>query len=56
MNRSKVLERIQENAYQIELSKDYNISATFNVADLSPYREDEEEQRLEDESSLNRGV
>lgn len=33
----KVLERITENAYKIEVPDDYNISATFNVANLSPY-------------------
>ena len=33
----KVLERINNNAYKLELPRDYGVSATFNVADLSPY-------------------
>ena len=31
-----------ENAYKIELSGDMQISATFNVRDLTPYYEDDE--------------
>jgi hypothetical protein len=33
----KVLKRIGENAYKIELPDNYSVSTTFNVADLSPY-------------------
>ncbi|GKC03045.1 RNA-directed DNA polymerase [Tanacetum coccineum] len=33
----RVLKRINDNAYKIELPSHYNVSATFNVADLSPY-------------------
>jgi hypothetical protein len=40
----KVLQRIRENAYKIELTGDYGVSATFNVSDLSPYYEDQEDQ------------
>ena len=36
----KVLERIGDNAYKLELPGDTKISATFNVGDLSPYLED----------------
>ena len=32
----QVLERINDNAYKLDLSGEYNISATFNVSDLSP--------------------
>lgn len=32
-----MLERINDNAYKIELPGHYNVSATFNVADLSPF-------------------
>ena len=33
----QVLERINDNAYKLGLSGEYNISATFNVSDLSPF-------------------
>ena len=33
----QVLERINDNAYKLDLSGEYNVSATFNVADLSPF-------------------
>ncbi|GKB01683.1 reverse transcriptase domain-containing protein [Tanacetum coccineum] len=33
----RVLKRINDNAYKIELPSHYNVLATFNVADLSPY-------------------
>ena len=40
----RVLQRIGENAYKIELPGDYGVSATFNVSNLSPYYEDQEHQ------------
>ena len=33
----QVLERINDNAYKLDLPGEYNISATFNVFDLSPF-------------------
>ena len=33
----QVLERINDNAYKLDLPGEYNVSATFNIADLSPY-------------------
>lgn len=36
-----VLERINDNAYKSELPSHYNVSATFNVAYLSPFVPDE---------------
>ncbi|XP_012439912.1 uncharacterized protein LOC105765390 [Gossypium raimondii] len=33
----QVLERINENSYKLDLPGDYNISASFNVVDLSPF-------------------
>ena len=37
----EVLERINDNAYKVDLPGDYGVSATFNVADLSPYFKDD---------------
>ncbi|XP_071923187.1 uncharacterized protein [Coffea arabica] len=33
----RVLQRVNDNAYKLELPGEYNVSATFNVADLSPF-------------------
>ena len=33
----QVIKRINNNTYQLDLHGEYNISATFNVADLSPF-------------------
>ena len=32
----QVLERINDNAYKLDLPSEYNVSSTFNVANLSP--------------------
>jgi len=37
----KVLERVNDNAYKVNLLGDYGLSTMFNVAGLSPYLEDE---------------
>jgi len=37
----EVLERINVNAYKVDLPGDYGVLATFNVADLSPFHPDE---------------
>ena len=50
----RIVQKINDNAYKIELPGSYGVSATFNVADLSPYF-DEESVRLEDESPSTRG-
>jgi hypothetical protein len=39
----KIVQKINDNAYKVELPGTYGVSATFNVADLSPYFDDEEE-------------
>ena len=41
----KVFQQIGENAYKIDLFGDYDVSATFNVSDLSPYYEDQEKTK-----------
>ena len=33
----QVIERINDNAYKLDLPGEYQVSSTFNVADLSPY-------------------
>ncbi|GKE66611.1 hypothetical protein Tco_1520772 [Tanacetum coccineum] len=40
----RVLKNINDNAYKIELPGHYNVSATFNVADLSPYKGDSDDE------------
>ncbi|GJZ20650.1 hypothetical protein Tco_0557240 [Tanacetum coccineum] len=52
----KVLERIENNAYKLELPGDSKISATFNVGDLSPYFEDDPLEDLRTNSSEPGGV
>jgi hypothetical protein len=37
----RVLEKLGENAYEIELSDEIGISPTFNVSDLYPYKAEE---------------
>ncbi|GKF29656.1 hypothetical protein Tco_0095998, partial [Tanacetum coccineum] len=44
----RVLKRINDNAYKIDLPGTYNVSATFNVADLSPYVTDSEDDKDEE--------
>nr|GEW86855.1 reverse transcriptase domain-containing protein [Tanacetum cinerariifolium] len=40
----RVLKKINDNAYKIEHPGHYNVSATFNVADLSPYKGDSDDE------------
>ena len=37
----EIIEKVGPNAYKVDLPGDYGVSATFNVADLSLYFEDE---------------
>jgi len=37
----EVVERVNDNTYKIDLRGDYQVSATFNVLDLSPYEDDD---------------
>jgi hypothetical protein len=39
----KILEKINNNAYKLELSLEYRISFTFNISDLRPYLGEEDE-------------
>jgi hypothetical protein len=52
----KVLQRIGENAYKIELPGEYGVSATFNVSDLAPYEEIRRDHGLEGKSSSTGGA
>ena len=38
----QVIQRINDNAYKIDLLGKYSVSATFNVVDLSPYNASED--------------
>ena len=33
----QVIERINDNTYKLDLLSEYNVSASFNVSDLSPF-------------------
>ena len=37
----KIIQKINDNAYKVELPGDYGVSTTFNVSYLSPYEDDE---------------
>jgi hypothetical protein len=39
----KVLKRIDENAYKLDLPEDFGVSPTFNIADLKPYLREADE-------------
>jgi hypothetical protein len=39
----KVLKKINENAYKLDLHADFEVSPTFNIADLKPYLGEEDE-------------
>ena len=39
----KVLEKVNDNAYKLELPADFGVSPTFNIADLRPYLGEEDE-------------
>jgi hypothetical protein len=39
----KVLERITDNAYKLDLPVDFGVSPTFNIADLKPYLGEDDE-------------
>src|SRR5438128_5398095 len=39
----RILEKINDNAYKLELPPDFGISPTFNISDLKPYMGEEDE-------------
>jgi hypothetical protein len=39
----KILEKLNDNAYKLESRPDFGVSPTFNIADLTPYVEEEVE-------------
>jgi hypothetical protein len=39
----KVLEKINDNAYKLDLPVDFGVSPTFNIIDLNPYLGEEDE-------------
>ena len=57
----KVLEKINDNAYKLELPADFGVSPTFNIAELKPYLGEEDElpsrttsfQEGEDDEDIN---
>nr|GEU83852.1 RNA-directed DNA polymerase [Tanacetum cinerariifolium] len=40
----RVLKKMNDNTYKIKLPGHYNVFATFNVSDLSPYKEDSDDE------------
>ncbi|GKC96671.1 RNA-directed DNA polymerase [Tanacetum coccineum] len=50
-----VLKKINDNAYKIELPDHYNVSATFNVADLSPYKGNSDDEPDSGSSLFQKG-
>jgi hypothetical protein len=45
-DRFRVLEKINENAYKLDLPTDFGVSPTFNIVDLKPYLGEEDELEL----------
>jgi hypothetical protein len=39
----KILEKINDNAYKLELPLEFGVSHTFNISDLRPYMGEEDE-------------
>jgi len=39
----EILEKIGPNAYKVDLPGDYRVSVNFNVVDLSPYYDEDDE-------------
>jgi hypothetical protein len=39
----KVLKKVSENAYKLDLPADFGVSPTFNIVDLKPYLGEEDD-------------
>jgi hypothetical protein len=39
----KILEKIDDNAYKLELALEFRVSPTFNISDLRPYLGEDDE-------------
>ena len=56
----QALERINNNAYKLDFLGEYNVSATFNVTDLSPFdigddlRTNPFQEKVNDEGTTNK--
>jgi hypothetical protein len=42
----RIIEKVNDNAYKVDFPSDYNVSATFNVKDLTPYLDDDDDSDL----------
>jgi len=42
----RIIEKVNDNAYKVDLPGDYNVSATFNVKGLTPYLDDDDDSDL----------
>jgi len=47
----EIIKRLKDNAHKVDLPRDYGCSATFNVADLSSYLDDDYHKDLKANSS-----
>ncbi|KAL0439288.1 UNVERIFIED_CONTAM: hypothetical protein Slati_2411800 [Sesamum latifolium] len=43
----RLLERINDNAYELDLPGEYGVSATFNISDLCPFYDADNEESME---------
>ena len=42
----RIIEKVNDNAYKVDFSGDYNVSVIFNVKDLIPYLDDDDDSDL----------
>jgi len=42
----RIIEKVNDNAYKVDLPGDYNVLATFNVKDVTPYLDDIDDTNL----------